>query len=106
MIFIVLRSVLLFRNTSGSDPTPSDDCDYTGQVRLAFRYSDSTLASGVLEICVNGTYLRVCGNDSFSQVDIDELAGFACSALGYPANREPIHVQLTELLLNECLYML
>ena len=55
---------------------------------------------------MNGTYLRVCGNDSFSQVDIDELAGFACSALGYPANREPIHVQLTELLLNECLYML
>ncbi len=55
---------------------------------------------------MNGTYLRVCGNDSFSQVDTDELAGFACSALGYPANCEPIYVQLTELLLNECLYML
>ena len=36
---------------------------------------------GLLEICVNGTYLNVCGNDSFTMID-ENVDDIICSQLG------------------------
>ena len=36
---------------------------------------------GLLEICVNGTYLNICGNDSVSMID-ENVDDIICSQLG------------------------
>ena len=83
---------LFFIESDNTPLPPADDCSYTGQVRLSNQYAfDNEFGNGiggVIEICVNGTYTRVCVNDTFSNVDNDTLATFTCNQLGYPTNSE------------------
>ena len=65
-------------------------CVYDGQLRLARQFNipqSENLpfegVSGVIEICVNGTFTRVCANNSFSSVDTETLSRLTCSQLGY-----------------------
>ena len=60
-------------------------CAYDGQLRLARKIENLPFegVSGVIEICVNGTFTRVCANNSFSSVDTETLSRLTCSQLGY-----------------------
>ena len=59
-------------------------CVYDGQLRLASKIAFDGVG-GVIEICVNGTFSRVCANNSFSSVDTETLSRLTCSQLGYPS---------------------
>ena len=62
------------------------DCFVDGQVRLANRmsnnYTDSQEISGGLEICVNGSYHRVC-NANDTMLNRTVVLQQACEDLGY-----------------------
>ena len=71
-------------------PTPNDECSYNGQVQLRnqFPYSENgvTGIAGLIEICVDRRYTRVCVNNSFASVDVEGLTAFTCTSLGFSEN--------------------
>ena len=62
------------------------ECFIDGQVRLAYNYTGNSTEyeeiSGTLEICVDGSYERVCGNDDAS-LNASMLVETACNEIGY-----------------------
>ena len=64
------------------------ECFIDGQVRLAYNTTMSSNSteyeeiSGTLEICVDGSYERVCGNDDAS-LNASMLVETACNDIGY-----------------------
>ena len=67
--------------------TPSiPECFLDGQVRLANNNTGNSTEyeeiSGILEICVDGSYERVCGNDDAS-LNASMLVETACNDIGY-----------------------
>ena len=79
---------------------------YTGQYRLSGNQTGVSYDSpipisftyGVLQICVNGTYYSVCTNDTYSNVNIEQTASFACGQLGYSSGKEIIYIIAIRLL--------
>ena len=59
----------------------SSGCDH-GQVRIVDEYLDLYSISGRLEICVEETYLPVCGFES-SHLNATALVMQACIDIGY-----------------------
>ena len=67
--------------------TPSiPECFIDGQVRLANNNTGNSTEyeeiTGILEICVDGSYERVCGNDDAS-LNASMLVETACNEIGY-----------------------
>lgn len=64
----------------------SQECSYNGQYKLIGQshvtFGLLDISTALLEVCVDGTYYRVCANSTFAT--IDSVAGyFACSMIGY-----------------------
>ena len=62
------------------------DCIIDGQVRINNNVtniqSNYSEISGVLEICVNGSFYQVCGNGD-ADVDVSTVIDQACREIGY-----------------------
>ena len=62
------------------------ECFINGQVRIAHSTSESLTEyeeiTGILEICVDGSYVRVCGNDD-SSLNASMLVETACNDIEY-----------------------
>ena len=110
MIFFYLKILFILSTEGSSPPPPTNDCIYDGQVRLVSQYRifetpDTPFegVGGVIEICINGTYTRVCANDSFSSVDTEALSRLTCAQLGYPS--EGILSIEEDSVITDCLYI-
>ena len=47
-------------------------------------YDNYEEIEGPLEICLDGTYIPVCGDTDAASVNISQLSMIACNGLGYP----------------------
>ena len=61
----------------------------SGDVRLDFEETYTSEQSvefihGILNICVNGNFYKVCLNESLVEFNFTEIANLACQQLGYP----------------------
>ena len=83
-----------------------EKCSYDGQLRLARKIENLPLegVGGVIEICVNGTFTRVCANNSFSLVDTETLGRLTCSQLGYSSEGRVVVYQRSSLFVEYTLY--
>ena len=83
-----------------------EKCSYDGQLRLARKIVNLPFegVGGVIEICVNGTFSRVCANNSFSSVDTETLSRLACSQLGYSPEGRVVVYHRSSLFVEYTLY--